>query len=227
MGTAAEEARQKVPVCLVEYNPLAARQLHRILESDPAVRSLSQDDVLKSKRVAKSLVSVFVLDRGTLPAPLSKYLRFLRFRFPQAKVVVLDQPRGKEELVRLLFLGMQGFLAYRDVEAQLREAIRTVADGDLWVTPEVLEEYLRYSAGLSSFKAKSIHTLSRREQRILDLTRRRLCNKEIGSILGISETSVALHLSNIFAKLGVRDRNAVAEAAHSRPLGKLLLQKLK
>lgn len=219
--------QEKLPVCLVEYNPLAARRLHQLLETDPALELLPYDDLFRSKRSPKLLAPVFVLDRGTLPMPLSKFLRVVRVRFRHAKTIILDDPMPRPELFRLLFLGIQGFLPYQEVEKRLLEAIRAVSEGRLWLAPEVLEQYLRYTSQFSHAKATRLQTLTGRERRIIELVQRRLSNKEISSILGISEGTVKFHLSNVFAKLGVSDRHEVVELVSSQPPGKLLPQKSK
>jgi DNA-binding NarL/FixJ family response regulator len=160
---------------------------------------------------------VFLLDAATLPTALSKYLRALRLRFPRAPTLVLDAPQPREELCRLLLLGIQGFLAYSEVEEQLLPAVHAVADGRLWVAPIVLEEFARFSAQLSRARAMKGVPLTRKQKRILDLVQRRLSNKEIASILNISESTVKFHLGNIFLKLGVRDRQTIHNAAGNRP----------
>lgn len=214
MPTQAETSRTTLTVCLVEYNPLAARQLSQVLDPDSTLRLLTPDAVFNSRKPPP--VALFVLDRGTLPAPLSKFLRFVHFRFPDAKVIVLGEPCAPEELVRLLFLGIQGFLAYSDVEKQLADALHQVADGHLWFEAPVLEQYVSYSSHLTHARGRAGHTLTRREQRIIELVLRRLSNKEIAAILGVSDSTVKFHLSNLFAKLGVQDRHAMIEVVTAR-----------
>jgi DNA-binding NarL/FixJ family response regulator len=51
--------------------------------------------------------------------------------------------------------------------------------------------------------------LTKRERTIVGLLKRRLGNKEIAAALKISEGTVKFHLSNVFRKLGVRDRRSV------------------
>ena len=222
-----KQGHTPLPVCLVEYNPLAARYLHRLLDGDAAFQLLSHSEVFEARRRSKLPVAVFLLDRATLPSPLSKFLRFLRVRFPEARILVLDHPQPPPELFRLLFLGIQGFLSYPEVEEALAPALRAVADGRLWVAPEVLAQFRRYTSALSDPKAARGEALSRQERRIIALVQRRLSNKEISSILGIGETTVKSHLSNIFAKLGVSDRRSVVELASSHPPRRLLPQKPK
>lgn len=227
MRPQAHNGPKSLSVCLVEYNPLAAHRLRQLLETDPRLQLTFQDDAFKPKRVSKTLASVFVLDRGTLPTSLSKFLRVLHFRFRDAKTLLLGAPISSEELSRLLFLGIQGFLPYDQVEELLLEAIRAVADGDLWIAPKALKQYVRYTASFSRFRGHLAHLITPREHHIIELACRRMSNKEIASILKISEGTVKFHLSNLFAKLGVHDRQSAVELIAADTVGEALLQKSK
>lgn len=212
-------------LCLVEGNPLAARYLRRLLEETTGARVLFYPDVLVGARPAASAPEAFLIDAGTLDEPLSRFLRSLHTLFPHARILLLDHPLPDAELCRLLFLGVQGFLPYEDIEARLPEALQAVLQGRLWVTPAVLRQYHRLADRLSRLREKRGAALTAREQRILDLVRRRLSNKEISSILSIGESTVKFHLGNIFAKLGVHDREAVREVAEARGLDDLQPEK--
>ncbi len=215
--------KQKVTVWIVEHNPLAADYLQQILAREPCLWLLPvQDFRLRSPRQARH-AAVFVIDRGTLPLPLSECLRCRRVRYVNPQTILLDEERSSEEICRLLFLGIQGLVAYGKVDEQLAPAIRAVSQGHLWVPPVALEQYVHYSRQLSRPKGKERGTLTRREKHIVELLQRRLSNKEITSILRISESTVKFHLSNIFAKLGVHDRLAAAEVLAARPASQLLL----
>lgn len=227
MPSGNDSGRKGISVCLVEYNPLAARYLEQLLAGD-SFQLLFHEEVFRSKRAAaRAPVSVFLLDRGSLPMPLSKFLRFVRLHTRDAKTLVLDDPQPQPELFRLLFLGIQGFVSYQEAPEVLPQALRSVAEGHLWVDPEVLHQYVRYSSALSRHKATRGDALTGRERHIIELVQRRMSNREISSILAISESTVKFHLTNIFAKLGVSDREAVVELASSRPASGLLPQKSK
>jgi DNA-binding NarL/FixJ family response regulator len=60
--------------------------------------------------------------------------------------------------------------------------------------------------------------LSGRELEVLRLVAAGRTNPEIASALVLSEKTVARHLSNIFAKLGVSSRTAAAAYAYERHL---------
>ncbi len=64
----------------------------------------------------------------------------------------------------------------------------------------------------------STHGLSPRELEVLDLVARGMSNREIAGVLFLSEKTVARHVSNIFAKLGVSSRAAATAYAFTHDL---------
>ena len=52
--------------------------------------------------------------------------------------------------------------------------------------------------------------LSAREKQVLKLVAKGLANKQIARTLGISESTVKAHISNVFRSIGVADRTSAA-----------------
>lgn len=71
-------------------------------------------------------------------------------------------------------------------------------------------------------KAKSHQsdmTLTPRQQQIFDIVVARGCsNKHIAKLMGLSESTVKLHLSNIYKKYSVRNRTQLAVSARNSPI---------
>lgn len=222
MATGAKPAQGKVSVWLVERHPLVAFRLRQILAGDSTLNLYSLDGRRRLPAARKLPEPVLLLDRTGLPEDITSCMRSLQSRFINPRLILLGNSLATDELCRLLFLGVHGFVSYDDVEENLLTAIHAVAQGHLWVAPDVLERYVSYSTRLAQTKPKRGRALTHREKRILELVERRLSNKEIGSILDISESTVKFHLGNIFIKLGVHDRHAVVEMMHSRTLRALL-----
>ena len=63
-----------------------------------------------------------------------------------------------------------------------------------------------------------IGTLTDREREVLSLVAAGESNRQMAVALGISEHTVARHLSNIFDKLGVSSRTAASALAHKHNL---------
>ena len=88
---------------------------------------------------------------------------------------------------------------------QLLIAIREIAAGGTHINPAVTERVLQ-GAGKSSPSHHPAPPLTERETHVLRLMANGYSNREIGAALEISEGTIKNHVSNILAKLGVRDR---------------------
>ena len=199
-------------VRLLEANPLAFERLRSTLQEDAGLCLLDHAAVLADRDSSREVASVFVIDAGSLPHSLSKSVRSIRMQFPQARIVVLDHPQQEEDLLGLLFLGVHGFVPYGEVGKSLAAAIRQVGEGRLWFAPEVLEKYVRWTQRVSRLSGNSADPLTPGERRVAELLHRRLANKEIAALLGISENTVKFHLKNVYLKLDVHDRYSAVDA---------------
>ena len=125
-------------------------------------------------------------------------------KYPKAKVIVLSTYGGDEDIFRAFQAGARAYFL-KDVKGQdLINAIRAVRAGQRPLPPEI-------AARLAERIPRS--ELSPRELEILKLISKGGSNREIANSLNISEGTVRVHASNIFAKLGCSDRaQAVTEA---------------
>jgi DNA-binding NarL/FixJ family response regulator len=86
--------------------------------------------------------------------------------------------------------------------------VRIVAAGDALLAPSVtrrlIEEFARHPSRVTPEPQPSI--LTERERDVLRLLARGLSNTEIAGRLHVGDTTVKTHLSNVFSKLGLRDR---------------------
>ncbi len=123
---------------------------------------------------------------------------------PRARVIVLSTYAGDENIFRAFQAGARAYFL-KDVKGQdLVQAIRAVHAGQRPLPPEIAARLLERVPRTA---------LSSRESEILTLIARGRSNKEIAAGLGISEGTVRVHASNLFAKLGCSDRaHAVSEA---------------
>ena len=127
-------------------------------------------------------------------------------KFPRARIIVLSSFGGTENVFRAFQAGARSYFL-KDVKGrELVDAIRAVHAGHRPLPQEV-----------ASCLAERIpcSELSPREMEILKLIANGKSNKEIAAQLEISEGTVRVHASNVFAKLGCSDRaQAVAVAFH-------------
>jgi len=202
---------------VLAYHPLAAQYVLNILSSHDELRDLlarppvSDFDLLGQDTSPR----LFVLDTYLLPLDLSKVTRHLTVRCPGSKFLGLLPARGcdDEDLLRLLYLGLDGLVKISEgLEEELVTAVNAILAGGIWAPRRVLAEYVRQTDWLRSDQLLSRFSLTARESQVLQLALRHLSNKEIAGILGISERTVKFHVSNIFGKLQVDDRQSLPAA---------------
>ena len=157
-----------------------------------------------------------MIDLCGLEVPLYECLEELRVRSPSARFLLLGNEKSKEELLRLLSMGAQGYVPYPGVARNLVKAIFSVAANRLWVPRDVFQAFLKEAAFALRKDGHARNTVTPRENQILELVRRRLSNREIAERLQIQVSTVKFHLSNIFSKMYASSRRQLIEVPSSQ-----------
>lgn len=126
-------------------------------------------------------------------------------------VLVLTTFDDDDVLWGALQAGAAGFLLKDTPADDLIAAIRMVAGGGAWLDPRVMPRVLEAVRGarhVARDRVRGLEDLSEREREVLALMASGASNPEIARSLFLSERTVKGHVSNIFAKLGARDRAA-------------------
>lgn len=124
-------------------------------------------------------------------------------------VIILTTFDDHEQVLEGIRAGAKGYLL-KDVSLEnLIRAIESVAAGETMIQPAITEALLkglsRQSVG--GFEASDMpEPLTPRETEVVRLMAGGYSNKEISQALNKSEGTIKNHVSNILAKLGVRDR---------------------
>jgi DNA-binding NarL/FixJ family response regulator len=115
-------------------------------------------------------------------------------------VIVIIASEAAENGVRALRLGARAIVQKRFAIETLMAAIRTVAEGLVWMPAEVQTEFAAHDQQVG-------RELTARENSIVRYVASGLRNAEVAERLSITESTVKSHLNNIFQKLGLRDRS--------------------
>ncbi len=130
---------------------------------------------------------------------------------------MVDRAQPDEEIMLLIRLGFHGFVEHSMVNESLAAAVRTVAAGRLWISDELMHMYMRTAAEGEHSAADRRPLPTSREIEVLELVRQRLSNREIATLLAISESTVKYHLSSILAKFGVSRRRDLEARVREGP----------
>lgn len=138
-----------------------------------------------------------------------------------SKVLMLTTFDQDDYVYDALAAGASGFLLKDLRRDDLVHAVRVVAGGEALLAPTVtrrlIAEFTR-TRERGRVEPSRLAVLTPREQETLTLLGRGLSNSEIAATLVVSEHTVKTHVSNVLAKLALRDRIQAVIAAYETGL---------
>lgn len=124
-----------------------------------------------------------------------------------AKIVVLTNYEGSEDVYRALRCGAMAYLTKDASGQEVVNAIQTVHQGSRYLPREVRDRLA---------ERMPCTELTPREQQVLKLISQGNSNREIAFALQIAEKTVRIHVSSLLEKMGARDRTQAAIYAIQR-----------
>jgi DNA-binding NarL/FixJ family response regulator len=126
-------------------------------------------------------------------------------------VVIVTTFDRDDYLFAALQAGASGFLLKNAGPEQLLDAVRAAGRGHALLAPEVTRRVIRRMAGEQAATSDrpepaALGHLTAREREVLVMLGRGLSNAEIAGELVLGEATVKTHVSNVLAKLHLRDR---------------------
>lgn len=118
--------------------------------------------------------------------------------------------------------GARGYVLKQTRVRGVFDAVRAVSAGGIWVDPglppKVFDVFQRHAAEASGH-GDGLAALTRREREVLGCVAQGSSNRDIAERLCVSQQTVKTHLTRIFAKLEVANREAAALAFYGRAPG--------
>jgi DNA-binding NarL/FixJ family response regulator len=147
----------------------------------------------------------------------------LRFH-PECKIVILSMYDDENSVVSAIRSGARAFILKKASDADLLEALRMVARGGAYLSPQVSDRLLsRIQKGdLESRAAPSaLEVLSPRELQVLRLVAEGKTSKEIAVLLDLREQTVRSYRKTMMKKLGVNNVAGLTQLALATGLTQL------
>jgi DNA-binding NarL/FixJ family response regulator len=150
--------------------------------------------------------------------------RLLREQLPSVKVVVLTTYADDRSVIEALQAGARGYLTKHAGGAEIRQALRQVADDQAVIDPAVQQHLVNAIATAPAARSRPAQAaelpagMTPREAEVLSLIAAGMSNTEIAERLVVSEGTVKSHVNHLFAKIGARDRAQAVAYAYQRGL---------
>lgn len=141
-------------------------------------------------------------------------IEIFRSRFPETAVVILSGNYVRQDVVKSFEYGAAGFIPKSLSISSLKNALKVVLAGERYVPADILDVPVANLEGYREISQDNpLHSLTHRQREVLYALTDSLTNKAIAKRLNVRETTVKLHLRNIFKKLGARNRTEAVKIA--------------
>ena len=193
-------AANRITVLLVDDHAVVREGYRRLLERDDSLvvvgEAATAADAMRCDGELKP--DVLVLDIALPGVSGIEVLRRILARRPAARVLMFSMYQDGIYASRALNAGARGYLSKACAPDLLVEAVRSVAQGRRYVSPDVEHAM----SAQSSTAGNLAGTLSTRELEVLRMLIQGYGVEKIGERLGLSPKTAANHQSSIKQKLG-------------------------
>ena len=200
-----------IKVLLVDDQAMVRAGIHMILEAETDIHVVGE-----AEDGAKAVVSSHKLKPDVvlmdIQMPLLNGLEATR-QITQTpgntcRILILTTFERDDYVFEALRAGASGFILKNAPPEDLIAAVRVVAEGNALLAPSVTRRIINEFAQRTprvDLKA-GLSSLTEREIEVMRLIAKGKTNAEIAADLFVGETTVKTHISNLFAKLDLRDR---------------------
>lgn len=200
----------KISVVIADDHKILREGVVSLLEKEDDIKIVGEAEngeiLLNSLNDAK--VDVVLLDISLPGMNGLDVATYIIKHFPETKILVFSSYDEDRYIMKMLEIGVSGYMLKTSGSKELVAAIKAVAVGDSYFCKEVVEKLRNQVSGKKDSKPHPEIPLTKRELEILKLVGTGMTNVEIGRQLFISPRTVDTHRRNLMKKLDLH--NAVA-----------------
>jgi two-component system, NarL family, nitrate/nitrite response regulator NarL len=208
-----------ISVLLVEDHVLVAEGLAAMLNAtgDIEVVGTAKTAAEAVRLAAEQLPVVVVMDSHLPDGAGADIAGRIRQQQPQVAIVFLSADESEAAMIAAVRAGACAYLPKSRATADVVEAVRRAAQGEMLIPAGQLARLLARSHEMARDdheRRRLLDSLTRREKEVLALMAEGLDNRAIAADLGIGFTTVRGHVQNILEKLDAHSKlEALACAA--------------
>lgn len=208
-------------ILLVDDHAITREGLRSLIEKQPDMEVVGEaEDGRKAFDLVRELLPDIVITDITMPNlnGVDATRQIVR-QFPKVKVIALSIHSNRAFVADMLKAGASGYVLKECTFDELVEAIRTVADDGVYLSPKVAGVVVSdYVQRLFRIAESPLEALTERERVVLQLIGEGKNTKQIALQLHVSTKTIEANRHRIMEKLGAR---SIAELVKIAVLGGL------
>ncbi|MCF8061630.1 MAG: response regulator transcription factor [Deltaproteobacteria bacterium] len=209
--------KKKSRIVLIDDHAVLRQSLRNVLNDEPDLEVVAeaQDGLQGIRVIQEETPDLVLLDIRMPKMDGTSILREIQRISPGSKVLILTMHDEEGCILDAFKSGANGYSLKTVPCDELINAIRTVLQGNLYVSPEIAGRVMTWYLSGSNRKEpqSSLDSLTGREREVLKLVAEGNSNKGIASCLFISVKTVEKHRANLMRKLDLHSVSALTSYA--------------
>lgn len=199
-----------IRVVLVDDHPIVRSGIRTTLASarDIVIAGEAPNGIEGVALVERTRPDVVLMDLSMAQMDGLATTREIVARQLPCRILILTMHAEEEYLLAAFDAGASGYLVKSAAERELVDAIRALADGDMYVQPRAARVLARraISTAPGTEERRHLARLTDREQQVLRLIAEGYSAPDVGQMLAISSKTVDTYKQRIHEKLGLAGR---------------------
>jgi DNA-binding NarL/FixJ family response regulator len=210
-----DQATSTIRVLVVDDHSVVRYGVRHILESEDDIEVVGELETVTGieNKLPEMEPDVVLLDLELGNIDGVDALRTLRDAAPDMRIIIYTSHDEEDRIVQAAELGVDGYLLKGSPKGEIVGAVRSVNGGGTAIEPAVAATLMQHMNKRSTKAEQPAIHFSRREKQVLELLAEGKTNRDIGSTLFISESTVKFHVHAILSKLDAGNRTEAVSIA--------------
>lgn len=201
-------------ILVIDDHALFREGLRYVLETlDSSVEVLEASSAAQALTEVKRIsdLRLVLLDLSLPDGNGFEVLEHFAVHYKHIPIIVLTASDQRNDLTQAMRKGARGYILKSSSSETMHNAIKLVLSGEIYAPYDIMNAD-------ASTETDATPAFSPRQLEVMALIIEGCTNRKIAECLNLSESTVKMHISAIFQKLGVRSRTKAIAEIHRRQI---------
>jgi DNA-binding NarL/FixJ family response regulator len=203
-------------ILLVDDHPMVRERLTEAIRREPdlTVCGEAEDRFQAMEQIAATRPDLAIVDLTLKRSHGMELIKDIRGRHPDLAVLVVSMHDEMLHAERVIRAGARGYITKQEATRKIMVAIRTVLDGDVYLSEKMAAQIAATAVGSSRTKASlPMDKLSDRELCVFEMIGQGHGTRQIADELHLDMRTIETYRARIKEKLNLKDANDLLQHA--------------